>query len=528
MKGVRDMEENKMINGVPEEGRGKSFKIKKENFIKNQGYIMGVTAVIVVAVILLNVLVGSFSDKLKFDFSAGKSNSISEENKEYIKNLEAEVTVTVCADEENYANTASYGMVYYAYNYYGVYGGNDNDYYTQTLNLIDKYGDYSKKIEIKYVDTQSTEFAGIMNSYPNDSLKYGDIIVATESGRYRVVTYEDIYELESDSSGYYTVTGNNIETALTSAIDYVVSGKEVKVAVLTGHSKTDYTDDYIALLQQNNYTVDIIEDKLINSISNEYDAVILAAPTSDFLESEIKAFSEYLSNATTLGKGLVYFADATTPLLPNLAAFLKEWGINEEEGILFETEANYHIEGDPTSMGMYPSGQDDITSNMNYCISGYNVPLSATEAAPDGIKVTTLLTTSPNVVNAPVGTSSDWTGYGDYQKNEYSGVIMAEKTADNTDRSSFVVAFGSIEYIKSQWTQYSALSNQDITVAAAEKAVNAEDNGITFTAKTIKNESFADKVTSSSVLVVDAVFVWLLPLAVIAVGIYVFIKRRNR
>ncbi|MBQ3817129.1 MAG: GldG family protein [Clostridia bacterium] len=496
-------------------------KIKNLNRLKNKGYIIGITAVIIAAVILLNLLISSFSPKLKFDFSSQKLSSFSEENKEYIKNLKEKVSITVCANEQTYADSSSYGMLYYAYNYYGAAGNGDNDYYAQTLSLINKYGDYSKNIEIKFIDTQSAEFAGVMNSYPNESLKYGDIIVASPQ-RYRVVRYSDIYKLEAGGSGYYTVVGNNIETALTSAVDYVISGKDIKVAILTGHSKTDYTDDYAELLKKNNYTVDIIDNKMITAIDDNYSAVIIAAPTSDFLENELTALSNFLENT---GKGLIYFADATAPFLPDFSAFLEKWGIEQSEGILFETAEQYHIEGEPTTIGFYPSGEDDITSNMNYCISGYNVPLLASDTVSEDIKVTTLFKTSPNAVAAP---AADWQATnGDYITAEYSGVIMSQKSINNAD-SSFVIAFSSVEYIKSQWVQYAALSNQNISISAAEKASGAQNKGITFTTKTIENESYYDKVTETSASFMNWFFVRLLPLAVIAVGIYVFFKRRNK
>ena len=52
---------------------------------------------------------------------------------------------------------------------------------------------------------------------------------------------------------------------------------------------------------------------MIGSISDEYDAVIIAAPTTDFLGSELDAISDFLENDGKLGKGLIFFA---RPILP--------------------------------------------------------------------------------------------------------------------------------------------------------------------------------------------------------------------
>ena len=102
---------------------------------------------------------------------------------------------------------------------------------------------------------------------------------------------------------------------------------------------------------------------------------------------------------------------------------------------------------------------------------------------------------------------------------------MSEKTSDGT--SSRVIAFGSIEYIHSDWISNSRLSNMNVAVSAAEYAAHAEDGGMTFVTKKITDESFAESVTASSSAVVRTVFMFILPVAVLAAGIYVFVKRRN-
>ena len=89
------------------------------------------------------------------------------------------------------------------------------------------------------------------------------------------------------------------------------------------------------------------------------------------------------------------------------------------------------------------------------------------------------------------------------------------------------MAFSSVEFIYSQYSDYYNVSNKDIAFAASERAANAENIGISFISKTITNESFADKVTESSVAVIRAIFVIIIPIIIIATGIYVYIKRRN-
>ena len=526
------------------EKKPKKVKAKKPKKLKNQallrkgGFSVAITAAVLAGIIILNVLVGALSKRfvLEFDMSAEKENSMSEENIDYLKNLDAEVQITVCATPEDYEGGY---MSYYAQNLYGV-TSDATDYYKQTIKLLDKYPAYNDKISLRYIDTQDSQFTEISSKYSNEKLSYGDIIVScTKNGseRYKIVGFSDVYNLSEDSTyasyGYTTSTvgGNNVETAVTSAIAYVTSNKTKKAALITGHSKNDYTSDYQTLLKENNYEITVISDSMIGSISDEYDAVIIAAPTADFLGAELDALSEFLENDGKLGKGLIFFADASAPYLTNLYDFLEQWGIAVGEGILFETNSQNYMPDDPMTMGTYPTSSDnDITSGMNLCITGYNVPITAAFESEGNITVTSLMSTPESVVAAPVGTTASWTGADDYTKQSYSSVIQAEMSDyddDNNEISSYVLAFSSIEFIQSEYNEQSAVANKNITLAAAERAVGAENTGISFISKTITNESYSDSVTDSSAGIIRILFMFILPIACIALGIYIFIRRKN-
>ena len=526
------------------EKKPKKVKAKKPKKLKNQALLrkgsfsVAITAAVLAGIIILNVLVSALSKRfvLEFDMSAEKENSMSEENIDYLKNLDAEVQITVCATPEDYEGGY---MSYYAQNLYGV-TSDATDYYKQTIKLLDKYPAYNDKISLRYIDTQDSQFTEISSKYSNEKLSYGDIIIScTKNGseRYKIVGFNDVYNLSEDSTyaayGYTTSTvgGNNVETAVTSAIAYVTSNKTKKAALITGHSKNDYTADYQTLLKENNYEITVISDSMIGSISDEYDAVIIAAPTADFLGAELDALSEFLENDGKLGKGLIFFADASAPYLTNLYDFLEQWGIAVGEGILFETNSQNYMPDDPMTMGTYPTSSDnDITSGMNLCITGYNVPITAAFESEGNITVTSLMSTPESVVAAPVGTAASWTGADDYTKQSYSSVIQAEMSDyddDNNEISSYVLAFSSIEFIQSEYNEQPSVANKNITLAAAERAVGAENTGISFISKTITNESYSDSVTDSSAGIIRILFMFILPIACIALGIYIFIRRKN-
>ena len=522
-------------------GLFKSDKIKNENLFRRGGYSLVITAVVLVGVIVLNVLVSALADRfnLEFDMTSDKKNSISEENIDYIKNLDADVTVTICGTKEDYS---SY-MSYYAQNYYSVTisSNSDLEYFEQTITLVDKYNDYNDRIVIKYVDPQSTEFTAITSTYSSYSLNYGDMIVTSSAGgkeRVKVLTFSDIYATTEDTTySYYgysssTLSANRLETALTSAIAYVTSADSKKVAVLSGHSSNSYTDAYKELLTSNNYDITDISDSIITEISSDYDAIIISAPTIDFVDTEIEIIADFLENGGNMGKGLIFFADATCPALPNFYSFLQQWGISVSEGLVLETYSSNHISGDPSTMVVYPAEleDDDITSNLTYAISGYVVPMQVCEPATTERTATALMQTLETTVAAPVGSSSDWADYTDDDKMQFDCVIQSVESdydSENNHLTSYVMAFSSVEFVQSTWASYSDLCNQDIVMACTDRAAHVGDNSIIFTAKVITDQSFASSVTETNTKIITVVFMFAIPILVIAAGIIVFIRRRN-
>lgn len=517
----------------------KSNRIKNQAFLKRGSYSIAITAAFIAGAIILNLLVGLLSDRfvLEYDMSTNKSNSISEENIDYIKSVKDEVSVILCADKVSYVQG---DMAYYAAKQYRVMDDSAAVYYEQTIKLIERYADYNKKIKVNFIDTQSTAFSQITARYPNEEINYGDIIVSAEINgvnRHKVIKYTDIYNLSEDSSaayGYtmsvYTVSSNKLETALTGAISYVVSDEIKKVAFLTGHSAKDYTADYKTLLETNNYEVTVIADKLVSSISTDYDAVVIAAPTVDFLESEIDALSDFLDNDGNLDKGLLFFADAASPYLTNFYDFLEQWGITVGEGVIYETNQGTHLPDDPTTIVLYSTKLDDITSDVTICITGSNVPLSAAYDEENYITVTPLIQSFETTIAAPVGSDASFSGADNYTKQSYASVIQAKKSNYNDideKIESYIIAFSSPDYIQSEYNSESSVSNNKMTVAAADRAVGVEDSGVLFLSKKIVVDSFAAEVTEGSTNAIRIIFMALLPIACIVAGIYIYIKRRN-
>lgn len=534
------MEENKVITQetASEEikkpsKQKKSKKLKNQGLLKNGSFSVAITALVIAGIIIVNILVGALASRvpLEFDLTAEKVNTMTEENIEYLKAIKDDVKVIVCANEEDYP---SY-MQYYAQNY-GV-STSDLSYFEQTVTLINKYNDYNDKIEVQFIDPQQPEFAAISTTYSSLSLSYGDIIVTSKRGeeaseRVKHIGFDDIYET-SDTSGYgyyYDIIANNIESSLTGAITFVISGEEKKILLIKGHSASDNTSTFVKLLKANNYIVDVSNEQVIQEISKDYDAIAILSPAYDFMESELVAISEFLENGGNRGKGMLYFADSSCPYLPNMSTLLAEWGINIYEGVLYETDEYYSSPQDPTAVVGAPEETAGL-ENIGLCITSYNVPM-LTEETPEsgGLEITPLITTTKTTVIAPIGVDAEWKDYTDDDLGQFVTAAKSVKFGyvnGNQRVDSTVIVFSSVQFVQSDWAENSRLSNKDVVLATADMAAGVTETGVKFTAKTITNASFYESVTAASVSTIDIIFMILLPIATLATGIIVFIRRKN-
>ena len=513
-------------------------KSKPKNFIntfklKHGAYTIVITAVFLAIIIAFNWLFMALSDKYhwEIDMTPEKVHSMDKDNIKYLKSLKEEVLITVvAASDSEYAQV----MKDWAPQYYKVYSG--DQYYVQTPELVKKYATYNDNIKVRFLDAQSTEYTDINTKYADLDIVYGDILVtyqlSDKEERIKKIAFDEIYNYDSATYGGTSyVTSNNIENALTNAITYVIGGETKKAVILTGHSKNDNTSNYVSLLKLNGYAVEIISDKKVTKIPEDANIVAVMSPSIDFTEPEILLLSEFLDNGGELNKGFVYFADASSPTLPNLNDFMAEWGINFSEGILFEN-------GNPD-----PSDASKLTMTLDTAIdttgmtggrieAAYNVPMLTSEPDDTTITVTDLVLTSETTVIAPIGAGSDWKPESKDAQSQYVGVAYAEKLNYDTEsedgrksRTSYVVAFSSVQFIQSEYAEIQDSNNKDVVLYCTDLAANITEGGVKFITKTITTEWYTD-ITTSGYYWILGIFVIGLPVVILAIGIYVTIRRK--
>ena len=558
----------------------KTEKMKNTIALKRNIYAVILSVIFIVAVVLVTWLSTVLVERypLELDLTTNKQHSISSKNFDYIKNVKAKINIYVIMTEESYL--CSTGTVYDLSNivadreYVAKYVGNER-FYVQTVELLKKYESYNDNIKVKFLDIYNDASAAtVRNNFYDFNIYDGDICIegtyienGKEVTRRTVVRYADIYTLDdpqkvvdalkSDQAFYlyaqgltptngfgYFVTANNIETAISSAIYRVTSVETPRFLVPTAYVKSETVSDALeSVLEINNYDI-VYEDGMLSTLlsgenAEKYTGVILADCTSDISVDDRAVLESFLDNGGKKGKSLFFFAGTNTYQLTNLCGFLGDWGVGFEPGILYETDTNFYGSGGPTVMATSLL-ENDITKYASamggYGGSGNIVYMKQIwQSFPDATvtrETFGIMSTASFGFTTVMPIDADpkeWTPAKDAQMDKFvTGIVCEDSTAiDNKFHSSYVVAYASADMISKDWKINSNI-NFNVILDTFNHATGLSENAFNFVPKTIQTQNYGASVTEAKILTMKWIFMGAVPVVVVGLGIFVWIRRKRK
>lgn len=483
-------------------------------------YATAVTAVFVAVIIGLNIVASVLAEKfpLQWDVTANKDYSISEENEAYIKGVTREVKITLCATESDYTG-GNYLSLLQSNNYTDKSGGL---YFNQTVSLLKDYAKLNDRVEFVFADPQDPSFSAYTEKYPNESFSMGDILVEStftldgkQISRHKLLGLFDLYDITNYGS-YYIIAGSKVETAVTSAIYSATADKTYKVAVITANGGKR-VDNLEALMTQNNYEFTEISDLISQDIPEDTDLVIIAAPSKDYTEAQLKILDDFLDIRGELGKTLMYVAADDYGELPNLYDFLAEWGYDLGEGTVKETTEGYYLSTSDTTIMAFDQGTD-----YSAAISGGNY----TYVAADNVPITPKWEENENYSTTTVLATSETAESGD-KPGEYVTIGVATYLLPSTEAyyTSNVIVLSTLDLIDSQFNSFPDVGNLKIVMSTVNEAMGRQADEISFDVRTYQAQSFVADAAAAGVM--TAIFVVVIPLVLLAVCIVVCVRRRR-
>jgi ABC-type uncharacterized transport system involved in gliding motility auxiliary subunit len=283
------------------------------------GAIAGV-GVLVVLGILIAVNYLSVRRNTRWDLTANKQYSLSDQSVKLLQGLQGPVKFMVFDQEANF---------------------------DRFRPRLEGYSYNSNQVQVEYIDADRRP----VQARQYNVEQYGTVVIEYMGRTERVTT---------DS-----------EQDLTNALIKLLNPQERKVYFLSGHGEKDPADSnrtgYSSIsdiLKRDNYQFDKLVLAQTNEIPADATMIVVAGPTTDLLEQEVPIVEEYLAKRS--GKLLVMLDPSDdfkqpTPM-PRLTGMLKQWGINATESVVVDLSGRTSVATVPVSAPPYPSHA--ITDNF--------------------------------------------------------------------------------------------------------------------------------------------------------------------
>ncbi len=518
----------------------------KKNKFKFNTVSTTIIVIFMVCLVAFNVLATVLSERFtafSIDMTASSDYTISKENKEYIKKIDKPVTIILTCSEDYYLGSyVSYISQYYTDNSGGKY-------FNQTVELLKNYKKINPKIDVKFVDATTPEFNIYKERYADADISLGDIVVdytyddnGTEKTKYKVLTFDELYTIEevSDyesytSTSYGNIGGSSVETAVTSALYFVTKETNDKIAVLTGYGSADVSD-YVKSLDVNGYEYEEISDLTVEDIPEDATMLLIASPSLDLSEKDVKKIDEFLlgkpgDSKFKYNKTLIYFTSNAQFDTPNLDGLLEEWGIIFEDGTVYETDDNKHASNSNEIILLEDAESEfttKINSNLSY-ISQNLRPMKLKYEASGKFTTHEIVKSSDTCVVKPYKASSSWDPNVQNQSS-YSSVVLSRYVTEDTEkdaaRFSNVLAIASVDFIGSEYSNTSYLANDSLMLSLLNTCANRVSETYEIANKQIDYSSFTPTQTQS--YVIFAICVVIIPVLTVVLGVILFVIRKRR
>lgn len=468
-----------------------------------------IVAVVIALVIIINIVCSLLVDRfpgMVLDLTSNNSFALEDDTIDYVSHLDKDVKITILTTEEDFESAGNY--------------------YLQANNLLEKMESKSNgKIKLDYVSI--TNNPSFVQNYPDADWNSGNNMMVVECGdEYRVLTIDDCFEYDEEYYSYYQqyyVTGSLVEQATVTAILNVTTEDKVLVDVITGNQEQDYTG-IKDLLTNNAYSVNEVS-LATSDLDDDAEFVLLYAPSVDLDESAVDKISSWLDNNGDYGRSLIYIPTESPIDTPNLDNLLAEWGMQVNDGYVFETDTDRLVSSSSNYVFTinYTSYYTDGLKNPNIpVVSLYTRDITVTD---DSI-AHGLLTTSTSAGVQPYDADSEWDYHDAIADAELN--IGAEGVKTNSDEvSSRVIVFGSYSMFTEQIMSYNSYNNSAYFMNMVNTVADRDEVGITIEAKSLESgELGITDATTKNVLFV--VFVVVIPICVLATGIFIWLRRRNK
>lgn len=464
--------------------------------IKLTAYSNTMIVVVLAIAVAVNFVVSEIPESTtKIDVTNEQIYSITDQTKELAAGLKEDVTIYVLAKEDDSDSTVA-----------------------QTLS---KYADLSKHISVVYKDpTVNPNFAA---EYDAADATAGSLIV-TGQKRSKVVPYADLYQTEIDYQTYQqNTTGYDAEGQITSAIAYVTSDDMPKLYCISGHNEADLSTALKSGISKENIETETINLLNYEAIPEDASAICILSPTVDFSEDDTKKVTDYLAKG---GKALI-LSSYSEETLTNFNSIMANYGVTLVDGLVVEGDQQQYYQNPFYLLPTVSLGNDitaSIADQQRRVFMPYAQGMQVEENPREGVTVTKLLQTSESsYAKKDVSENADIKQEMGDVSGPFALGVYAKETVDNGETQ--IVYFTTENMLNESIDQTVSGSNSEMVLNALSMMVDHEVS-VSIPAKSYEQSTIT--IPRGTMAMLSLLTTVLLPLAFLALGFVIWIRRRRK
>jgi hypothetical protein len=251
----------------------------------------------------------------------------------------------------------------------------------------------------------------------------------------------------------------------------------------------------------------------------------------DLAAEELTKLDTFLYNGGRLGRSLVYFAGDAQPVLPNLNAFLADWGIGVGESVVFETSLNKVMNMNgfiPAVDYVEEEYSQTVRERSLLTVVPYARPLTALYEASSAKQLSIILNFSETSGIVPADADETWQpSEADIAGPIPALIITQDRTYEGTTLiTSNVAVCGSSLAAEQGFLQSPSLGNGEFFLSMFNKLADRQDT-ISIQSKTIGGNELGLQ-SSLQAVVIGLMLAIALPLVVLIYGTVVWLRRRHK
>lgn len=483
--------------------------------LKHGAMATAITVGVLVILLLVNIVTGMLTQRFpsaNLDLTPDSVNTLSDPAKSVADHISMDTDIYILANRENAVNNLVYSE-------YGVT-------YSQVVALTDKLKERNSKIRVTFIDLDvNPSFA---KNFPEESLLVGDVIVKTQQ-RYRVLTVDDLFQVQYGDSGNI-ISSSKVDGALATALYQTNADTLPLVAIATGHSELLPTDTLSSMLSSNGFLVQSFS-LLTEEIPEQAQIVLLPTPSTDYTEEEIKKLTDFLEDgAAAQDRSVMATFHTTQVTLPNLDDFLAQWGLQVGSDIVLESDSSHLVSSNDTYLLAQYDAELDFGGKSDY---GYLVmpqcrPVNKLFHEQDGMRTYSLLSSYSTSYLFPADSVDQPTG--DEEKKSYSLAALSQKqrSVEGKEYQSNLLVFGCSTMFTGGVIDTSTFGDAAYVRDLLQYATGSQNDfdGVEIIPATINEVDLTMNSTQLHVWGLG-VFTLLIPVLVLAVGLFVYLKRRH-